>query len=58
MVSIHTNKHKHITVYTLYISPRDTASLYYAILDTGITNCLKHITDTQNSIPTGDVNAN
>ena len=53
MVRIHINKH--ITIGNLYVPPRDGASYRYATLDTDI-SCIKHITDTQNSILTDDVN--
>ena len=46
--------HKYITVTILYIPPRDAASPHYTTLD--ITNCIKHIIETPDSIFTGDLN--
>ena len=54
IVRIYTNKH--ITVSNLYIPPQDAASPEYATLDTYITKYIQQITNTQDSILTGNVN--
>ena len=51
----HQQTHQFLTY--IYIPQRDAASPHYATLDTDITNCIQHITNTQDSIFTGDADA-
>ena len=50
-------KTKDITVTNTYVSPRDTTSPHYNTVDTDTTYCIRNVTNTPDSILTGDVNA-
>ena len=56
-MKIHVSNTKHITVANTYFPPRDTVSPHYNTVDTDIAYCIRHVTNIQDSILTGDVNA-
>ena len=57
MAKVHINNTKHITIASIYIPPRDSASTHYKTADTDIQHCIQYITNIPHSVLTGDVNA-
>ena len=57
MVMVHINNTKHITIANIVIPPWDSTSTYYKTADADIQQCIQYITNIQQSVLTGDVNA-
>ena len=56
-IKIHLTQTKHLHITNIYIPPRDTTDPNHATEDTDITNTFTHLTNIDNHLITGDINA-
>jgi hypothetical protein len=57
IIKLHLSPSKHIRIANIYIPPRDTTNPHHITEDRDITQCIQHITQLDNTIITGDINA-